>query len=259
MQAGVTGFQAHTYRVNTEVFEGPLDLLLHLIEKAELDITRLALAQVTDQYLSHLREIEERRAEEVSAFLVIASRLLQIKSEALLPRPPQREAGQEDLGDALVRQLRIYKMFKQVAANLAEREAGGLRSYLRLSPPPKIEAVLDLSGVTLDDLVAAARNSLTRSDQRRSLDTVVAPPKFNIRQKVHLITGWLRRTGMASFRQLLPQNASRLEIVVTFLALLELIKQSIIAARQESNFGEITISPTRPLAEDEDFELEFGE
>ena len=87
-------FQSPTYTVTTPVYEGPMDLLLQLIERAELDITRLALAQVTDQYLEHLRNLENRPADEVSAFIVMASRLIQIKSEALLPRPPAREAGE---------------------------------------------------------------------------------------------------------------------------------------------------------------------
>ena len=89
---------APPYRVDTPIFEGPLDLLLQLIEKAELDITRLALARVTDQFLEYLSHLEQRSAEEVSAFLVIASKLLQIKSEALLPRPTHREEGEEHQG-----------------------------------------------------------------------------------------------------------------------------------------------------------------
>jgi segregation and condensation protein A len=107
--------QVGDYKVATPVYEGPLDLLLQLIEHAELDITKLALALVTDQYLSRLRDLQERAAEEVSAFLVIAARLLQIKSEALLPRPPVREAGEEDPGEALARQLLAYKRYKEIA------------------------------------------------------------------------------------------------------------------------------------------------
>src|SRR5512142_586785 len=105
MNLNIASHQTAAYQVTTPVYEGPLDLLLQLIERAELDITRLALAQVTDQYLAYLRGMEDRLAEEVSAFLVIAARLLQIKSEALLPRPPVREAGEEDPGEALAQQL----------------------------------------------------------------------------------------------------------------------------------------------------------
>jgi segregation and condensation protein A len=100
------------YKVHTPVYEGPLDLLLNLIERAELDITALSLAMVTDQYLDYIHGLEQKDADEISAFLVIAARLLQIKSEALLPRPVVREPGEEDLGQSLVDQLRLYKRFK---------------------------------------------------------------------------------------------------------------------------------------------------
>src|SRR4030065_2495201 len=154
MSNGVLAHQSGTYRVATDVDEGPLDLLLQLIERAELDITKLALAQVTDQYLEHLRKLSvrnlsERAAEEVSAFLVIAARLLQIKSEALLPRPPAREPGEEDPGEALARQLQVYKKFKEIAAFLEQRQEAGLSTYLRIALSPRLDARADLSGVTL--------------------------------------------------------------------------------------------------------------
>jgi segregation and condensation protein A len=148
---GVASHQARSYTVDTPVYHGPLDLLLTLIERAELDITRLALAQVTDQYLRHIRALENAQAEEVSAFLVIAAKLIQIKSEVLLPRPPAREVGEEDPGEALIRQLIIYKKYKEIGLLLAGREAAGLKTYLRLAQPVKTEAALDLSGLSLAD------------------------------------------------------------------------------------------------------------
>jgi len=102
------------YTVQTPVYEGPLDLLLDLIERAELDITAVSLALVTDQYLAYINGMEERNADEISAFLVIAAKLVQIKSEALLPRPPAREPGEEDAGQSLVDQLKLYKRFKEI-------------------------------------------------------------------------------------------------------------------------------------------------
>jgi segregation and condensation protein A len=149
------------YRVNTDFYEGPLDLLLQLIDRAELDITTLALAQVTDSYLAHMRQLQAQNAAEVSSFLVIASRLLQIKSAALLPRPSLDAIAEEEENpaEALAQQLLTYKRFKELAAVLTEREASGLHTYLRIAPPTvKVEARLDLSGVTLQDLVSAARD-----------------------------------------------------------------------------------------------------
>jgi len=247
------------YNVYTPVFEGPLDLLLQLIERAELDITRLALAQVTDQFISYLHSLQEYAAEEVSAFLVIAAKLIQIKSEVLLPRPPQREEGEEDPGEALARQLLIYKRFKKAAEFLGMRETAGLRAYLRIASPPRVEGVIDLSGLSLDDLVNAARAILSRTDLRSDLRTVVAPPQVTIRQKIHLIVVQLRQRGKASFNTLIRSARSRLEIVVTFLAMLELVKRHRVEATQDQLFGEITIRPVEDLDFEEDFELEFGE
>ena len=141
---------SNTYRIQLPIYEGPLDLLLELIEQAELDITKIALAQVTDQYLAYLRQVPERLLEDLISFLLVATRLLQIKSEALLPRPPEREPGEEDPGDALARQLVAYKKYKQVAVLLSDREQDGLRSYLRLTTPPMYESKIDLTGVDLN-------------------------------------------------------------------------------------------------------------
>jgi segregation and condensation protein A len=259
MHLDIATHQARAYTVTTPVYQGPLDLLLQLIERAELDITKLALAQVTDQYLAYLEHLQERAAEEVSAFLVIAARLIQIKSEALLPRPPQREEGEEDPGEALAKQLLLYKRFKRIANFLAEREMTGLRTYLRLAPPPKVEGAVDLSGITLDDLAATARAVLLRPDDRRELKTVVTAPPVTIRQKIRLIAGLLRQRGQLSFRSMLKGAHSRLDIVVTFLAVLELIKRHFIQAQQSQLFGEIELQPSEAWDENVEFDLEFGE
>ncbi len=259
MSLNIATHQAQGYTVATPVYEGPLDLLLQLIERAELDITRLALAQVTDQYLAHLHELEERPAEEVSAFLVIAARLLQIKSEVLLPRPPVRQEGEEDPGEALARQLIAYKRYKEIAEYLREREASNLHTYLRLAPAPKIDGTLDLSGLTIAALVEAAQSVFAQADLRHPLNTVVTAPKVTIREKISLIAGYLRRQGRTSFRALLGRRPTNLDIVVTFLAMLELIKRRLVQVHQDRLFGEIQIEPAEVWDEDQSFELEFGE
>ena len=144
--------QIGSYQVMTQVYEGPLDLLLQLIEQSELDITKLALAQVTDQYLAYIRAMPEQSPEDVSAFLVIAAKLLQIKSEALLPRPPAREDVEEDPGEALARQLLAYKRYKEIANILEARASEGLRTYLRLAAPPTLPARADFGDFSLNDL-----------------------------------------------------------------------------------------------------------
>jgi segregation and condensation protein A len=259
MDTGTVGFHTHAYSITTEVYTGPLDLLLQLIERAELDITRLALAQVTNQYLEHLRQLTERTAEEVSAFLVIAAKLLQIKSESLLPRPPVREAGEEDPGDALARQLIIYKRFKELANLLAKREAAGLHTYPRVTSAHPQDFNLDLSGLTLNDLVASAQSVFSQLESLPTLDSVVASPRVTIREKIALISGYLRLHPRGFFQELLDGSTMRLEIVVTFLALLELVKRQWIEARQVDLFGEIEFETTSAWDENELIDLEFGE
>jgi len=251
--------QSKSYTVSTPIYEGPLDLLLHLIERAELDITRLALAQVTEQYLAHLAAIQENASpDDVSAFLVMAARLVQIKSEALLPTPPTRQQDEEDPGEALAQQLIAYKRYREIANVLGKREAAGLHIYLRLAAPPKVEGNLDLSGLTLADLVAAAQ-MLLAPDNRPGLNTVVAAPRITIREKIVLITRYLRQDGHATFRQLLGDQRNRLDIVVTFLAMLELVKRHLVHITQSGLFGEIGLEVSEHWDEQGDFELEFGE
>ncbi len=256
MDLNIASHQTGSYTVQTPVYAGPLDLLLQLIERAELDITALALAQVTDQYLTYIRAMPEARAEEISAFLVIAAKLIQIKSEALLPRPPAREPGEEDPAENLARQLKIYKRFKEIATWLEEREKAGLRTHLRLAPPPKLESRLDLSDITLQDLFQAAESVFLNEKDKQALGTVISAPKVTIREKIAFIAERLKRGEPASFRALIGAAHSRLEVVVTFLAMLELIKRYRIAVRQDDLFGDIHIERDEWNG-DEELELEF--
>jgi segregation and condensation protein A len=256
MDLNIASHQTGHYTVQIPVYEGPLDLLLQLIERAELDITAVALAMVTDQYLKYIRAMQEARAEEISAFLVIAAKLIQIKSEALLPRPPVREVGEEDPAENLARQLRIYKQFKQIANWMEARETDGLRTYLRLAPPPKIEGRLDLSDITIEDLLRAAESIFQNEKEKQALGTVISAPKVTIREKISYISDHLNKTDQASFKELIRSAKTRLEVVVTFLAMLELIKRYRVAARQDSLFGDIEIQRD-DWEQEEELELEF--
>lgn len=258
MDLNIASRQSSGYTVNTPVYEGPLDLLLRLIERAELDVTAIALATVTDQYLTYIRALQANaRADEISAFLVIAAKLIQIKSEALLPRPPVRATGEEDPAEALAQQLRIYKRFKEIANLFEKRESEGLRTYLRLAPPPKVEARLDLSDITLADLMEAAESIYMSGKEKQSLGTVISAPKVTIREKITYIADLLGKSKNANFKTLIGSASSRLEIVVTFLALLELIKRYRVSAIQAETFGDIEIERSDEWKQDEEFELEF--
>ena len=261
MSLQVAAHQVEKYTVSTDVYEGPLDLLLQLIERAELDITTLALAQVTDSYLAHMRQIQEQSAAEVSGFLVIAARLVQIKSAALLPRPSiDYVPEEEDSAEALAKQLIAYKRFKELAGVLLQRESAGMHTYLRVAPPPiKVEARLDLSGITAKDLVQAAREIFFSKPDLPALSRVVAAPRVTIREKIRTIVDSLRNFSTPTFRSFLKRRGDRLEIVVTFLAMLELIKRRMVEASQSDLFGEIELRATGDLDAEEDTKLEFIE
>jgi len=246
---------AEVYEVKLPVFQGPLDLLLHLIQREELDITKVSLAQVTDQYLAHISLLEELTAEILADFLVVAAKLLLIKSDALLPRPPGApgEEEEEDVGDELARQLIEYKRFKEAALGLKQREETGLRAYVRIAPPPKLERSfgrkqsdgqdrpLDLEDISLADLVEAVQRALDVRPALPSVSEVVAPFTVTVAEKMALIRETLNRHKRVSFSHLLDQATSRVEIIVTLQAVLELIKLGSIIVQQERLFGEIVI------------------
>lgn len=245
--------------VATPVFEGPLDLLLELIEKAELDITSFALAQVTDQYLEYLRSLPSRDAAAVSAFLVIAAKLLQIKSEALLPRPVVRPAGEEDPGLSLAQQLIIYRRFKQLANYLAGREAAGLQTFLHISPVTDLETHVDMTGITLSDLVFAAQGVYHRERDIVSINEVVSIPVLTIKDRIRSILGRVKSGKIFSFKTITSGSVDRIDLIVTFLAVLELIKRQVLTARQESLFDDIQFEPESGWTGEEEIEYENGE
>jgi segregation and condensation protein A len=253
----ILGHQLGNYKVQTPVYEGPLDLLLSLIERAELDITSVSLAAVTDQYLEHLRSAENQLPDEISSFLVIAAKLVQIKSEALLPRPPEREAGEEDPGISLVEQLKLYKRYKEIAVWMSERQDANLRTFLRVAPPPKVEPKLDLSNLTLEGLLNAAESAFAKGQEKKPLGTMITAPKVTIREKIELITTTLKNIQRMTFSGLITEKATRIEIVVTFLAMLELIKRYKISAVQNELFGDIEFEKMDDWKEDEEIEIEF--
>ena len=234
---------APPYQVRLEVFEGPLDLLLHLIEKQELDITKVSLVAVTDQYLAYISHAEDINADNLADFLVVAAKLLLIKSRALLPAPPASlTEEEEDVGDELARQLREYKLFKELAQQLRAREEQGLRAYLRLATLPDLEKKLEPNEVSLEDLLNAAREAFALQAPAAPVNGVVKPVTISVADRIRHIETLLNRKGSFSFQRLLRRARSRPEIIVTFLALLELIKGRRVQVQQEKLFGEIWVS-----------------
>jgi len=227
------------YEVTLPFFRGPLDLLLHLIQERELEITKISLAQVTDQYLAYLSHLERLEVETLADFIVVAAQLLLIKSRALLPQPPAGEfEEEEETGDELVRRLIEYQKFKATAQQLRSREEEGLRAYPRAAtaqPRPPFP----LQEVSLNDLVEVLRQAL-QEQPVGSVGEIVAPLTISLPAKIEELERLVRRRRL-NFHRLLRRAKSRLEIIVTFLALLQLIKRRKIAVQQDRPFGEITI------------------
>lgn len=244
------------YKISTDVYEGPLDLLLQLIEQAELDITKLSLAKVTNEYLAHLHSIAQRDPTEVSAFLVIAAKLVLIKSSILLPS----QAGidnepEEDLGDQLARQLVEYKKYKEKALWLKDRQEKGLRSYLRVAQPPLIKEKLDLSEIQIYDLVDILMEIYFQNENVTPLSDVVTITALTLKKKIREIVDLFKYQPKQKFSELLSRDHSRLDLVVTFLAVLELIKNHSLMADQSQLFGDIAFESTQNLSEEFETEL----
>ena len=238
---------APPYQFRLPAFEGPLDLLLTLIEREELDITTIALAQVTDQFLAYMADLEQDQLREIVHFLVVAARLLLIKSLALLPRPPAPPSEVEQMADELVQQLQIYKRFKEIAALLHQREQQGLHGYVRVAPQPRSEPQLDMGNVTSHDLLLAFQEVLDALPAP-PVGKILSPITVTIEDQIGAIEGHLARRARVRFREILSEAVTRIEVIVTLQALLELIKQDRVDIYQEQVFGPIYIS-SRPSDE----------
>lgn len=229
-------------------FEGPLDLLLSLIERRELDITAVSVAAVADQYLEHVRRLEPLPADDLAAFLVMAGKLLLIKSRALLPREPlPAEPEEEDPAEELARRLREYRAFKQAALALAEIEARGERTFPRIAPPPA-PGPAPLAPITPRLLVRALERLLAGAAPVRQADEVagVPAPQPTIPERMALIEALVAERGRFHFAEVIRAARDRREIVVGFLALLELLKAGRVQVFQAHRFGEIAIERAAP-------------
>lgn len=234
------------YKIDLPEFAGPLDLLLHLIDRQELDITAISLVKITSQYLEQIEAMKNDRLDHLIDFLVVGARLTVIKSRALLPKIPTLPGDDEDEEDpaaALIRQLREYKRFKQAALWFSEREESGLRTYLRIAPPPHLDTRLDLTGVTVESLITAVQAAFDRAENLEESVAIIQPRRLTIEGQIKRLRYRLKQQETFLFNELLSGENSRVEISVTLLAVLELIKRHEASATQKQMFGPIEISP----------------
>jgi segregation and condensation protein A len=245
-----------TFQVRAPTFEGPLDLLLHLIETREMDITTVSLAAIADQYLKYLTRPGAVELSQLADYLLIAARLILIKSRLLLPHTESDALTEEtDAAEELARQLREYKMFKSIAGGLRERETQGLHAYARFAPPPRPDLPpRQVAGLNLDALIAALHRAFSVPEPLATRDAVV-PFTVSLQEKIATILDLTTRRSRVRFSRLIQGVTSRVQVIVTFLAILELVKQRRVDAQQEKIFGDIllikrdTPPPTPPVTE----------
>lgn len=241
--------------VKLNVFEGPLDLLLHLIEKNKVNIYDIPIVTITEQYLDYVNNMEKEDLDVMSEFLVMAATLIRIKSKMLLPKNEEAEDEEEDPREELVQRLLEYKMYKYAAGELKDMEHTGARTFYKTETIPseiksyhpdvdpyELVAALDMNLEKLNDIFQSVmRKQVEKVDPIRSKFRNIEKEEITLEMKMAEIREQVRGLSGINFRTLLEIQASRMNIIVTFLAVLELIKVSAITIRQEELFGDIVI------------------
>lgn len=235
---------SNEYKVKLEVFEGPLDLLLYLIKKDEVDIYDIVIERITQQYLEFMDAFKTLDLEVAGEFVVMAANLIYIKSRALLPahvQPPEEEAEEDDPRWDLIRQLVEYKKFKDAAAQLSVREIEQSNLFGRGAETVEVQPERPLGDVSVFDLISAFNKVLKRIESKSEDLREIFEENYTVSDKIDLILKLTSSGVPLKFSELFADAASRTEIVVTFLALLELIRLKQLKAAQEEVFGEIEL------------------
>lgn len=237
-----------------QVFEGPLDLLLHLLDKNKVSIYDIPIVEITNQYMDYIRQMQENDLNIMSEFMVMAATLLDIKSRMLLPADETEEEEGEDPRAELVQQLLEYKLYKCMAFELKDRQVDASKVfYKEPSIPEEVaayqppidtqELVADLSLNQLNDIFKSVlRRQKDKIDPIRSKFGEIKKEEISMEDKMTYLTEYAMQHRSFSFRQLLEKQSSRLEIIVTFLAILELMKAGTILISQEHTFDDIKIT-----------------
>ncbi len=239
--------------VKLDAFEGPLDLLLHLIEKNKVDIYDIPISEITAQYLDYISEIPQEDMERASAFMVMAATLIDIKSRMLLPPEKDEEGEDIDPRDELVRQLLEYKMYRYIADELRGRQEKASCVYykepdipeeiLKFRPVPKAEDVF--SDVQVQDLCRVFQRLLKqqadRVDPVRSSFGKIRKESVALPEKMERLKGYAKRHKRFSFKRLVHASENKMDVIVTFIALLEMMKQGSVTVKQDALFDDIEI------------------
>ena len=239
--------------VKLQVFEGPLDLLLHLIDKNKVNIYDIPIAMITEQYMEYVNQMDKEDLNVVSEFLVMAATLLDIKSRMLLPKEVNEEGEEEDPRAELVEKLLEYKLFKYMSYELKDRQMDAEKSfYKRPTVPKEVEAYrppVDLNELigdtTLAKLNAIFQDVLKRQEEKvdpiRSKFGKIEKEEVSLSDKMLSMKTYATQHRKFSFRQLLTKQSSRVQVIVTFLSILELMKMGYIHICQEELFDDIQV------------------
>ena len=246
------------YEVNLKEFQGPLDLLLHLIEQAEVDIKDIFISEITAQYLEYMKQIDTLDMDTASEFLTMAATLVYIKSRSLLPKPPKENTEEEDPADALIRQLREYRAAKEAGEKLRSLldEARGIYAKLpeEFVLPPQ-EIILEESSVqSLFDAFTELMDKRREEKQREINSQEVMDDRFTIRRQLVKIRDVLRDKVSVPFEELFEDDAPNMEMIVTFMALLDMLMRGEISIKQPRPYEKITITAKELREDDEDAE-----
>jgi segregation and condensation protein A len=228
-----------SYVTKLEKFEGPLDLLLKLIEKEKMDITEVSLVAITDQFLEYLKELEEVNPGNLADFLVIAAQLILIKSKALLP-DLEVEDEDEVSAEDLARRLREYKIFKEQAQVINGLYRNNNISFEQIVDTEKAPVFYPGKNVSLDILQKSMESLIVGLNKFKSLAETTVKQTVSLKEKIVSLQSMISREAEVKFGDVVKNSESRLDAVVAFLALLELVKQQAVEVEQNNNFGEIT-------------------
>ncbi len=246
-----------SYEVHLKQFEGPLDLLLHLIEKAEVDIKDIFISEITAQYLSYMDELDALDMDTASEFLTMAATLVYIKSRSLLPRPPKEDA-EEDPEEALIRQLREYKAFKEAGAKLETLRDAARGMFAKLPEefvlPPQEITLTETSMNALFEAFLDVADRRAKEERSNSYVHEISADAYTVRTQLIRIRGALKDGGTISFESLFDEGASKLEMIVTFMALLDMITRQEIVLKQKHPYSPISITAKELIEDDSDIE-----
>lgn len=237
--------EANDYKVRLEIFEGPLDLLLYLIKKDEVDIHSISIERITRQYLDYINTFKLLNIDLASEFIVMAANLMYLKSRTLLPRveqPPDEEAEEDDPRWELIRQLIEYKKFKDAAGflSLRELEQEGRFAHQPDAAEQPIEEAPGLAEVSIFDLIRAFQNVLKRFEESHDFGDII-DDRYTVSDKIELLMQHVQPGESKRFEELFQTATTKAEVIVTFLALLELMKLNQFVVKQSELLGDIVI------------------